>query len=194
MPLPADSGDDIRKKSKIDQKHPRGTEMGRKSNKDDKSVYQKLREDLGLTREKASENIGFISAAKIEKIENGKVSVQPDDVIALAECYKAPELCNYYCSNECPIGRQYIPEVKIKDLAQIAIETLNSLNKMNKEKDRLLEIVEDGLVTPDEYNDFFEIKKTLEKISLSVDTLQLWVDKSIADGNMQSALPDNGLS
>ncbi|MCR4740911.1 MAG: helix-turn-helix transcriptional regulator [Lachnospiraceae bacterium] len=168
--------------------------MGRKSNKDDKSVYQKLREDLGLTREKASENIGFISAAKIEKIENGKVSVQPDDVIALAECYKAPELCNYYCSNECPIGRQYIPEVKIKDLAQIAIETLNSLNKMNKEKDRLLEIVEDGLVTPDEYNDFFEIKKTLEKISLSVDTLQLWVDKSIADGNMQSALPDNGLS
>lgn len=65
------------------------------------------------------------------------------------------------------------------------LETLNSLNRMNKEKDRLLEIVEDGRVTPDEYEDFFEIKKTLEKISLSVDTLQLWVDKAIADGNIE---------
>ena len=161
--------------------------MGRKSNKEDKSIYQEQREKLDLTREKASELIGFISPAKLEKIENGKVAVQPEDVIALANCYKAPELCNYYCSRECPIGQQYVPEIKVKDLAQIAIETLNSLNKMNKEKDRLLEIVEDGQVTPDEYKDFFEIKKTLEKISLSVDTLQLWVDKSIADGHMESA-------
>lgn len=160
--------------------------MGRKSNKEDKSVYQEQRERLDLTREKASELIGFISPAKLEKIENGKVAVQPEDVIALAECYKAPELCNYYCSQECPIGQQYVPEVKVKNLAQIAIETLNSLNKMSKEKDRLLEIVEDGQVTPDEYKDFFEIKKTLEKIALSVDTLQLWVDKSIADGHMES--------
>ena len=80
-----------------------------------------------------------------------------------------------------------IRKAEKKDLARIAIETLNSLNRMNKEKDRLLEIVEDGQVTPDEYKDFFEIKKTLEKISLSVDTLQLWVDKSIADGHMESA-------
>ena len=160
--------------------------MGRRSNKTDKSVYQEHREKLGLTREQASELIGFISSAKIEKIENGKVAVQPEDVIALAGCYKAPELCNYYCSQECPIGQQYVPEIQVKDLAQIAVETLNSLNKMNREKDRLLEIVEDGLITPDEYRDFFEIKKTLEKISLSVDTLQLWVDKSIADGHMES--------
>ena len=161
--------------------------MGRKSNKEDKSIFQEYREKLDLTREKASELIGFISPAKLEKIENGKVSLQPEDVIAMAQCYKAPELCNYYCSQECPIGQQYIPKIKIKDLAQIAIETLNSLNRISKEKDRLLEIVEDGQVTPDEYKDFFEIKKTLEKISLSVDTLQLWVDKSIADGHMESA-------
>ncbi len=161
--------------------------MGRKSNKEDKSIFQEYREKLDLTREKASELIGFISPAKLEKIENGKVSVQPEDVIAMAQCYKAPELCNYYCSQECPIGQQYVPEIKVKDLAQIAIETLNSLNRISKEKDRLLEIVEDGQVTPDEYKDFFEIKKTLEKIALSVDTLQIWVDKSIADGHMESA-------
>ena len=158
--------------------------MGRKSVKANKSIYQITREDLGLTREKAAELIPGFSPERLEKIENGRTQIQPEDVMLLAEAYKAPGLCNYYCSQECPIGQQYVPEVKVKDLAQIAIETLNSLNKMSKEKDRLLEIVEDGQVTPDEYNDFFEIKKTLEKISLSVDTLQLWVDKSIAEGNM----------
>ena len=93
--------------------------MGRKSNKEDKSVYQEMREKLNLTREKASELIGFISPAKLEKIENGKVSVQPEDVIAMAQCYKAPELCNYYCSQECPIGQQYVPEIKVKILPRL---------------------------------------------------------------------------
>lgn len=162
--------------------------MGRASTKENKSVYQTAREEMNLTREKASELIGFMSADHIEKIENAKINIQPDDVMALAECYKNPKLCNYYCSNECPIGRKYVPEVHLKNLSQIAIETLNSLNRINREKDRLLEIIEDGKVTEDELADFVSIKKTLDKISLSVDTLQLWVDKAIADGNLDRSV------
>lgn len=158
--------------------------MGRASTKKDKSIYQITREALSLTREKASELIGFISPDRIEKIENAKVTVQPEDVLAMAECYKSPALCNYYCSQECPIGQRYVPELEHKELSTIAIETLNALNRINKEKDRLLEIVEDGQITPDEYEDFLNIKKTLDKISLSVDTLHLWVDQAIADGNI----------
>jgi len=72
----------------------------------------------------------------------------------------------------------------MKSFSQIAIETLNSLNKMNRLKDRLLEIVEDGQVRPDESDDFLIIKSTLDKIAASVDSLQLWVDKQIADGKL----------
>lgn len=165
--------------------------MGRASVKENKSIYQLTREELKLTREKASEMTGFMSPEHIEKIENGKINVQPDDVMALAECYKAPKLCNYYCSNECPIGEKYIPEVQVKDLAQIAIETLNSLNRINREKDRLLEIIEDGKVTDDEISDFVSIKKTFDKISLSVNTLQLWVNQAIADGNLDRSIFDD---
>ncbi|MCR5232376.1 MAG: helix-turn-helix transcriptional regulator [Lachnospiraceae bacterium] len=158
--------------------------MGRASTKENKSIYQITREELKLTREKAGELIGYMSPERIEKIENYKVNIQPDDVMALADCYKAPRLCNYYCANECPIGQKYVPEVEVKDLAQITIETLNSLNKINREKDRLLEIIEDGRITDDELADFVLIKKTLDKISLSVDTLQLWVNQAIADGDL----------
>lgn len=165
--------------------------MGRASTKEDKSIYQTTRESLSLTRDKASELLEFISADRIEKIENGKVNIQPEDVLAMSKCYKSALLCNHYCSHECPIGQQYIPELKFKDLATIAVETLNGLNHINKEKDRLLEIVEDGRVNPDEAQDFFAIKKTLDKIALSVATLQLWVNQSIAEGQLTDDLSDN---
>lgn len=158
--------------------------MGRFSTKKDKSIYQLAREAMSLTREKASELIGYISPERIEKIENAKVSIQPEDVLAMAECYKSPNLCNHYCSNECPIGQQCVPEIQSKDLSQIAVETLNGLNRMNRDKDRLLEIVEDGQITPDEYADFVSIKHTLDKISLTVNTLQLWIDQMVADGKI----------
>lgn len=167
----------------------KGINMGRSSTKEDKSIYQITREECGLTREKAADNMSFISADRIEKIENYKVNIQPEDVLELSRCYKAPNLCNYYCSKECPIGQHYVPEIKPKELSQITIETLNALNKLNRDKDRLLEIVEDGQISSDEISDFAKIKETLDKIALSVSTLQLWVEQSIADGGMdESAL------
>ena len=36
-----------------------------------------------------------------------------------------------YCANQCPIGQQYVPEIKVKDLSQIILEMLASLNSMS---------------------------------------------------------------
>ncbi len=159
--------------------------MGRRSTKEDKTIYQTTREGLGLTREKAAELIPGFSPERIEKIENGRTQIQPDDVMLLAEYYKAPILCSYYCANECPIGQVHALRPEPKALAQIAVETLNALNRMNQSKDRLLEIVEDGQVRPDEYDDFVEIKGVLDKIALSVANLQLWVNEQIAEGKLK---------
>ncbi len=159
--------------------------MGRKSTKTNKSVFQLTREELGLTREKAGELIPGFSPERLEKIENGRTQIQPEDVMLLAEAYKAPSLLNYYCANECPIGQVHALRTESKELGQIAVETLNALNKMAQSKDRLLEIVEDGQVRPDEFKDFSEIKKVLDKIALSVSNLQLWVNEQIALGKMQ---------
>ena len=157
--------------------------MGRKSTKENKTIWQTTRESLGLTREKAGELIPGFSPERIEKIENGRTHIQPEDVVLLAEYYKAPSLRNYYCVNECPIGQVHALRTESKGLAQIAVETLNSLNKLSKSRDRLLEIVEDGRVRADEYADFVEIKATLDRIALSVSNLQLWVDEQIASGD-----------
>ena len=158
--------------------------MGRKSTRENKTAYQIAREKRGLTIEKAGELMDGITSDRIAKLENGSVHIQPEDVVLMAECYRAPELCNYYCTHECAIGEKTVEEIEIKSLSQIAIETLNSLNKMTRLKDRLLEIVEDGRVRPDESDDFLIIKSTLDKIAASVNALQLWVDGQIADGKL----------
>ena len=164
--------------------------MGRKSTKENKSVWQQTREELGLTREKAGDLIPGFSPERLEKIENNRTQIQPEDALLLAEYYKKPSLCNYYCVNVCPIGQRIAPRTESKELGQIAVETLNALNRLSRSRDRLLEIVEDGQVNPNEVEDFIQIKETLDKIALSVSNLQLWVSEQIAAGRLNLQDPE----
>lgn len=155
--------------------------MGRASVKKDKNIYQVTREELGLSREKASELLGTMSKDRIEKIE-GDFLPHPDEVLLMSKVYKKPCLCNHFCSNECEIGRQYVPKVEIKELSAIVIEMLASLNSANKQKERLIEIAADGKIDNDEIDDFIHIQEELERISVTVETLQLWAEKMLARG------------
>ena len=156
--------------------------MARTSTKENKNIYHKTRESLNLTREAASELMESLSPERIEKIENERSLPPPDEVLVMAQKYKQPSLCNYYCANQCPIGAQYVPEIKVKDLSQIILEMLASLNSMQKEKDRLIEITVDGKISGDELADFVAIQEQLEKISVAVETLQLWSERMLATG------------
>ena len=150
--------------------------MGRKSTRENKNIYQLSRENAGLSRESAAEALVFISSDRIEKIEYETSAPHPDEVLAMADCYRDPTLCNYYCSHECPIGQQYVPEVKMRDLPQITLEMLANLNALSREKDRLIEITADGVVTPDEKEDFMKISEALDRMALTIDSMKLWID------------------
>ena len=58
--------------------------MARTSTKENKTVYQIRREELGLSREKASEILETIPPERIERIESGKFLAHPDEVIIMA--------------------------------------------------------------------------------------------------------------
>ncbi len=158
--------------------------MPRTSTKEDKSAYQIRREELNLSREKASELLESIPPERIERIESGKLSAHPEEVVLMAEKYGAPELCNYFCTHECEIGKQYVKEVKIKELSQIVLEMLANLNTVKKRQERLIEITADGKIDADEIDDFIQIREDLEKISLTVDTLRFWAEQKLATGEI----------
>ena len=156
--------------------------MARVSSKKDKNIYQQTRESLGLSREATSELLEWISPERIERIENEKSLPNPDEVLQMADKYKLPRLCNHYCSNQCPIGMEYVPEVKVKELSQLTLELLSSLNNMNAKRERLIEITVNGKIDDSEIADFIEIQEELERISLTVETLQLWAERMLANG------------
>jgi len=53
---------------------------------------------------------------------------------------------------------------------------------MQRKKDRLIEITVDGKITGDELTDFVTIQQELEKISIAVETLQLWCERMLDTG------------
>lgn len=156
--------------------------MPKVSSKQNKNIYFQRREELGLTREKASDLLVSIPPERIEKIENERSEPHPDEVLLMAEKYKSPEICNYYCSNQCPIGKQYVPEIKIQDLSKIILTMVDSLNNVQDAQKKLISITVDGKIDDDEIPDFVRIQKELEKLSITVETLQLWSEQMLAEG------------
>ena len=160
--------------------------MGRSSTRENKTRYQLAREELGLSREKASELLETIAPERIEKIESERSLPRPDEVLIMAEKYKTPSLCNYFCARQCPIGQQYVPEIRNSELSDIVLKMLASLNAMDRKKERLIEIAADGTISKDEIDDFVRIQKELECISVTVETQQLWVEKMLANGRIDT--------
>lgn len=156
--------------------------MPKVSSKENKNVYFQRREALGLTRDKASDLLVSIAPERIEKIENERCDPHPDEVLLMAEKYKAPELCNYYCSKQCPIGQKYVPEIKVEDLSKIVLGLIASLNSVQDNQRKFIQIASDGVIDSDEIEDFVSIQEELEKISIATEALQLWSEQMIVNG------------
>lgn len=162
--------------------------MGRLSTKEDKTIYQLCREESGLSREKASELMDGMSTSRIEKIEYETQQPTPFDIVQMADCYKRPDLCNYYCSHRCEIGDRYVPEIEVSELANIILETIASLNEINPHTSRLIQIARDGKISDDELHDFAYISSKLDEISLAINALNLWVEKTASENNLNMEL------
>ena len=110
----------------------------------------------------------------------GSLFLRENDKI-VSEKYKSPELCNYYCSNQCPIGRQYVPEVKIQDLSQIVLHLVDFLNTVQADQRTLIGITADGIIVDSKIEDFVDIQNELEKIAITVEALQFWSEQMVAN-------------
>ena len=161
------------------------------TNISDKNIYRQARDNMELTREEAvdlfAENNFSMPYERIERIEKDKFDPTPAEVTAMAKVYKMPELRNYYCTHQCAIGQESVPEIKMKELSQIILGMLASLNSMQRKQERLIEITEDGEISDEELKDFIHIQKELDKISMTVTTLKLWSEQQLSTGKIDKA-------
>lgn len=150
--------------------------MGKRSVKSNKNVYQLSREAKELSREAASAEMIYLSPDRIEKIESGRSAPHPDEVLAMEQCYHNPELSNYFCTHECPIGMKYEPEARLRALPHAAMELLAALGELEGEKNRLIAIAADAAVTEDERAAFDEIRAKLTRLETAIRALRIWIE------------------
>jgi transcriptional regulator with XRE-family HTH domain len=161
--------------------------MGRRSTKEYKNIYQQSRENRGLSRDAAEEVLTFVSADRIEKIESGRSAPHPDEVLAMEQGYQNPELSNYYCTHECPIGMKYVQKAELKELPQLTVELLSALHAMDEERDRLIDISVDGRVNSFERKQFDVILAKLTVLDRTIRGMRIWIEDALNTGKMDEA-------
>ena len=124
-----------------------------------------------------AQDVLCVDRLRLLKIENGQKTPDPDDVAAMAKAYNAPELRNYYCTKECPLGCNEQPLI-YDDLDKISVRLLSALHFLENANDRIYAILEDGKVSENERAEFANILETLNKISYSAGSLELWAKKN----------------
>lgn len=158
--------------------------MGRKPTKAADNPYCMARleaakyNDKLYSKEGAAELLG-LSVSSLSDYELGNTKVVPvDKVVLMADLYNAPEIKNYYCTEVCPLGYDN-PKIIMEDLDRISVRALASFRKIAGAKDKLLDIVEDGLITEEEKPELDKVLSVLDEITSITQTLRLWAEKNM---------------
>lgn len=135
------------------------------------------------SRESAAEYFG-VSVSSMANYERG-ITVPPLDlVLMMAEEYNAPQLKNLYCVNQCPLGKGQPISTELKTLEAVTVGIIAKLDREDVDdmKRELLEIAEDGKVSPEEEEEFCEISSALDKLAVAISELRLAKEKLLRKG------------
>lgn len=103
----------------------------------------------------------------------------PENVVRMSLHYNCPELRNYYCVNQCPIGDYDAVPHGVIDLDRVTIKMYAALSRADSMKQRLIEIAADGVIDDTERSDMLRIYRELEDIIAVAQDLKLWIDKNV---------------
>ncbi len=161
--------------------------MGSNPTKALDNIYCKCRKEAAIyndklnSREGASEMLGM-SVSSLADYELGITKVVPvDKVVLMADLYNAPELKNYYCTHECPIGINTVHKLEQSELDRITIQILSALRNGKDIEEDLISIAADGQITRSEKPKLESVLKALDMIVLRSQELRMWAEKNIKD-------------
>ena len=126
------------------------------------------------SREGAAERLGM-SVSSVADAELGLTKCMPvDKAVLMADLYNAPHLLNYYCLHECPIGCRHSISDEVVDIDRVTVKLLKRLkvDDLEKVKDRLLDISEDGVIEDAEKPDLMSVLTYLEELAKVISELK----------------------
>ena len=166
--------------------------MGRGATKATGNVWFEARIEAAKYNDRLSSRAGAaellnLSEDAVKSAELGLYKCMPvDNAVLMADLYNAPELLNYYCLNECPIGRNRPVSSEVVSIDRVTIKLLRNLQSgvLSDLRDKLLEISEDGVITSEELPILKEIVDSLDSISKAASELKIIGQKAMRGGGI----------
>ena len=161
--------------------------MLKKSTNETCNAYRKARikasscNERLSSREGASEICG-IDRTRLARIEIGTKTPYPEEILILADKYNAPELKNWYCSHECPIGKETVPCLTVTNADRAVFNFTAAYINLKRGEAEIEELAihaaKSGTVT----GDFMPLlRRTMERaelLSVRSQELSLWAEKN----------------
>ena len=133
------------------------------------------------SRDGASEETG-IDHNRLKRIEMGTLTPYSEEIVLMADAYNAPELLNHYCTHSCPIGQRILPYAEVNRLDRMTINIVAAEKSITGIGSMMLDIAEDGIVTPDEIPRLMTISQALWKVMKASIEMHTWLEKYIKKG------------
>ena len=144
-------------------------------------IYYNARRAAGLTQERFAEMIGC-SPDSVRNYEAG-TQVPGDDIVrAMCEISGMGILAYWHLCRKSTLAADMLPEVDRLPLPQAVVQLLCAIGDFDDNHRTLVKMAADGKISGDELEDFIFIQEELERISITVETLQLWSERMLATG------------
>ncbi len=130
------------------------------------------------SRDGAAEELGM-DKSRLARIELGSLNPYPEEVLLMADTYRAPELGNYFCSSVCPLGKNHVPACEVLQIDRLTVKILASLREANAIRGTMLDIVADGKVSSEEVPKLKEVMDDLDRIVQAAEEMRIWISKYI---------------
>ena len=95
----------------------------------------------------------------------------------MADAYNAPELLNYHCTHDCPIGCCTMTKADLRSIEQIALRSYGALKNAQEVREALIDIAADGIIDDTERPRVAEILRQLKDIGQVADELSILAKK-----------------
>jgi len=135
-------------------------------------MYRDCRKTAGISLLTAEANFK-ITRDRIVRIEYGEEEAQPNKVVLMDDLYRAnSKLMMWHCGNGCSVGRCLGYQYAELDPVIAGVKLLYSAENVIKKRHYLLQILDDGKITPNEVpilSDLCIDYKTLRLATLSLE-------------------------
>lgn len=133
--------------------------------------------ESGKVQRKALDYLPGVTEDSLKKYELD-ITKTPNTVVALmADAYAEPELRAWYCANECPLGKDRIAEISDMPPERCVLRMRRHMDDMQDALTEFAEIVEDGVITPEELEMVPEIKRRFTEARQKVDEMLAAIEK-----------------